>query len=50
MNSRKMRNDIQMNMAIVQDLYRMADLYEKGKHKEEIEKTFETFASRLEGK
>lgn len=46
-DKRLLHNEIQMSMAIIQDLYRMANIYEKGKHKEEIERTFSTFASKL---
>jgi hypothetical protein len=43
----KLHNDIQLNMAIIQELYRLANNYEKGTHLKEIENTFNTFASML---
>lgn len=46
-SNRKLYNEIQINMAILQDLYRMANKYEKGKHTEEVEKTFNIYASQL---
>lgn len=40
-------NDVQLNMAIIQELYKLADKYEKGDHLKEIENTFNSFASKL---
>lgn len=45
---KNLNNEIQLNIAIIQELYRLADRYEKGSHKNEIEKTFNSFASKLE--
>jgi len=45
--SNKLRNDIQLNMAIIQELYRLANQYEKGSHLQDIENTFNSFASKL---
>ncbi|NOU18063.1 MAG: DUF2723 domain-containing protein [Bacteroidales bacterium] len=44
----RLHNDIQLNMAIIQELYRLANQYEKGSHKKEIEEAFNTFASKLD--
>ena len=43
----RLKNDVQLNMAIIQELYRLANNYEKGPHLKEIENTFNTFASKL---
>lgn len=40
-------NDIQINMAILQDLYRMAATYERGEHKNLLEKEFGELVNRL---
>ena len=45
-----LNNEIQLNMAIIQELYRQADRFEKGSHLKEIESTFGQFASRLESR
>lgn len=42
-----LQNDIQLNMAIIQELYRLAKQYENGSHLKEIENAFNTFASKL---
>ena len=47
-DKKMLNNDIQFNMAIIQELYRLADRYEKGSHLKDIENTFNTFASKLE--
>lgn len=47
-DSKKLNNEVQLNIAIIQELYRQAELYEKGAHKAEIENIFGQFASRLE--
>lgn len=44
----RLHNDVQLNMAIIQELYRLANQYEKGSHKKEIEAAFNTFASKLD--
>jgi hypothetical protein len=44
----RLHNDIQLNMAIIQELYRLANRYEKGDHKKEIEKAFNAFAPKLD--
>jgi len=46
-HTRKLTNEIQLNMAILQELYMMANKYEKGVHKDEIEKLFNSYASQL---
>ena len=44
----RLRNEIQLNMAIIQELYKIAESYEKGSHQKEIENTFNTFAAKLD--
>jgi tetratricopeptide (TPR) repeat protein len=46
-SNRKLYNEIQLNMAILQELYKLANKYEKGKHMDEVEKTFNQYASQL---
>jgi hypothetical protein len=41
-------NDIQLNMAILQELYKMADKYEKGSHQQQLYKEFERYISMLQ--
>ena len=43
-----LNGEIQINMAIIQELYRQADRYEKGTHLKEIEDTFGKFVSLIE--
>jgi len=53
LSSKKIRilsNEIQLNMAIIQELYRLADRYDKGDHLKEIEKIFSLYASKLESR
>lgn len=40
-------NDVKINMAILQELYKMAETYEKGSHQKEIESMFNIFATKL---
>lgn len=41
-------NDIQLNLAILQELYKLADKYEKGAHLQQIYKEFERYMSMLQ--
>ena len=41
-------NSVQLDMAILQDLVRMAQSYEKGNHYEELSRTFTRFLSMLQ--
>lgn len=41
-------NDLQLNMAILQELYRIADKYEKGKHQQQLYNEFERYMSMLQ--
>ena len=43
-----LNNEVQMSMAIIQELYRLAEKYEKGSHQAEIEKIFGDYISRIE--
>ena len=40
--------DLQINMAILQELYKMADKYEKGDHLKKVSTEFERFISMLQ--
>lgn len=41
-------NDLQINMAILQELYRMAEKYEKGDYLKQVSKEFERYISMLQ--
>jgi hypothetical protein len=45
--SSKLNNEVQLNMAIIQELYKYAKQYENGIHTKEIEDTFNSIASKL---
>ena len=45
--SGRLKNEIQLNIAIIQELYRFANEYEKGSHLKDIENTFNSIASKL---
>lgn len=47
-DQQELYNDLQLNMAILQELHRMAEKYEKGNHLQKINREFERFLSMLQ--